>query len=205
MTDAKWGSTRTNQISTEGGYNHNWEEEHPAIQIAGFTLLKARKVQKSEWRHTTKDKGAPDEAHVKRRFRYRCGLFRAINVLSSKASSMTLYLEGHRNLHIDIGATEFVINPVEDERLADGPIAEIDFTGMGPRYGNLEWTRIDEVRLLFFDKEQMERTVVAVTVAPDGETRVVHHASAASSSSGDSGLLPLAAGVMLGGLLLGGD
>jgi hypothetical protein len=131
----------------------------------------------------------PDNEEAYREFRFRCGLIKAINVLSGQGSAMTLYLDGFPNGTLNMGQTEFRF----DSTLEHGPVADITFKA--------NCVRQDEARnatptiifasLVFKDRAQMELFVVAVATAPNQEKNVP------LDSRGTSGW-PLAAGVGFG-------
>lgn len=140
------------------------------------------------------DKGdvVPDDVEAARVFKYRCGLIKAINVLSGSKSTVTMYLDGFHNIILDVGDTEFKF----DSQLENGPVAEIIFQGYCTRRGKMSYRETIFVFLIFKDQAQMKEFVVATTIAPDPEQEIKYHSY--SSPDGGSSLWPFAVGVLLG-------
>lgn len=195
--DSKWGDPRDCQIeaSFSGGYTK--EVEVPEKRILGFTVREAGKKKVTVYGNFSTDEGdiVPDDVGAHRKFKYRCGLIKAINVFSGSKSKVTMYLDGFPNVILDVGNTEFKFDP----QLENGPVAEIVYRGHCTRRGKMEYGRTDTfASLIFKDQSQMKEFVVATTTTPDPEQKTVYRSSGYRSSDSSSSLWPLAAGVLLG-------
>lgn len=196
--DSKWGDPRDCQVKV---FLESWEcftkeVEIPERRIFGVVVRKAGKRQEEVYGKDLKYKGGviPDDAKAHRKFRYRCGLVKAINVLSGTKSTMTLYLDSFINTSLDLGKTEFRFDP----QLEDGPVVEISYWGFCTRRGGMpNKLEMAFASLIFKDQNQMKEFVVAITTTPDPEQKMVYR-SDESSDSGESCLWPFAAGVLLG-------
>jgi len=168
----------------------------------GVIVRRARvKVQKVEgWHRTSNGDEIPDDAFAYRRFRHRCGLIKAINVFSGSSSDCMLYLDGFGNAKISMGATGFLF----DSDLEDGPVVDVFFEGECTRGGPVKSRyKVDTVSMIFKDRDQMKKYLMAIITTPDPEQRTSRRSIRRSrvSSGDDDSLWPLAAGVAIGVLI----
>ena len=195
----KSNRTDTRACQTEAtcsGYQ-TIEVEIPERRILGFVVRKAYKNEVTEKRNLSTEKGdvISDDMIANRTFVYRCGLIKAINVLSGSSSSMTLYLDGFSNMNTSIDNTKFKF----DSKLENGPVVDITLKGWCTRYGDMSGGRRDEICLVFRDQDQMKEFVLATTSAPEPEQSTVSASPYNyARPSSDVSLWPLVAGVVLG-------
>lgn len=157
---SKWGNPRDNQIEATVYGPYNETITIPEVRFLGFAIRKERheEVAKYQDRSTVQGDEIPDDISASRKFKFRCGLIKAINSFSGDHSGMTLYLDGFPNVFLGIGNIEFQFDP----ELTEEPIAEIIFSGHGTRKGKFERGRKDEYAFLIFkDRDQMRQFVIA--------------------------------------------
>ncbi len=195
-SDSKWGDPQDCQVEASFSGWYAKKVKVPEKRILGFLVQRAGEDTETVYGDFSTDRGevVPDYLAADRKFKYRCGLIKAINVLSGSASMMTLYLDGFPNVLLNVANTEFGF----DLRLENGPVAEIVYGGHCTRRGKMLHGRKDSfVSLIFKDQEQMREFVVATTTTPDPEQKTVYRSSGRRASGG-SLLWPLAAGVLIG-------
>lgn len=195
INDSIWGNPYDCQtdVSLIGG-SYTKKVEVPEKRVFGFVV---RKSSKKDVRvHLNEGDMVPDDVEARRNFKYRCGLIKVINVFFGNESTMTIYLDGFRNIILDVRNTEFKFDP----QLENGPVAEIFFQELCTRRGEISegGTETFFAFLIFKDQDQMREFVVATTTTPDPEQKMVYHSSSYRNSRGSSSLWPLAAGVLLG-------
>ncbi len=195
--DSKWGDPRDCQVEASFSGEYVKEVEVPERRVLGFLVRDARRKKVTAYGDISTDKGdiVPDDVEAHRKFQYRCGLIKAINVFSASESTVTMYLDGFPNVFLDVGDTEFRFDP----QLENGPVTEITYQGHCTRRGKMPHGRRDIfASLIFKDQNQMKEFVVATTTTPDPKTETVYRSSGYRSSNMGSSLWPLAAGVLLG-------
>lgn len=193
----KWGNPQDNQI--KASFSGDLEEEVTVsrVSLLGITLRKAgkRKVKKYSKLSTEAGDTVPDGLEAWRTFKHRCGLIRAISVLSGSKSTVTIYLDGFTNLIIDIEKTEFKFDP----ELEDGPVAEIIYEARCTRHGNTKGNqKYLLVSLIFTSQEQMKDFVIATTTMPDPQGPTSSSPRRSYGGGDDSSLLPVAAAFVIG-------
>ncbi|MDO8496026.1 MAG: hypothetical protein Q7S43_01070 [bacterium] len=195
--DSKWGDPRDCQVEASFSGEYIKEVEVPEKRVLGFIVRDAGRKKVTTYGNLSTDKGdiVPDDVEAHRKFKYRCGLIKAINVFSGSKSTVTMYLDGFPNVILDVGNTEFKFDP----QLENGPVAEIIYRGHCTRRGKMLYGRNDTfASLIFKDQNQMKEFIVATTTTPDPEQKTVYRSSGHRSSDSGSSLWPLAAGVLLG-------
>lgn len=195
--NSRWGDPRDCQIEASFHGEHVKEVEVPERRILGFVVRKAHKEKVAVYGKLSTGQGdvVPDDIVAFRRFKYRCGLIKAINVFSGSESWVTIYLDGFPNVVLHVSGTEFKFDP----QLKSGPVAEITYEGECTRHGEiLSYERTNFASLIFKDQDQMREFVVATTTARNPGQETVYRSSDSGSSDSSSLLWPLAAGVFLG-------
>ena len=192
-----WGNLQDNQ--TQAVYIGYRRVHVPEKRIWGIRVRKARwkTGELPEKFDTANGDQVPDDVEATRTYLFRCGLIKAINVLSTR-SRFILYLDGYRNMDVSTGQIRLKF----DDGLDDGPVAEICISAECTRYGEMFWNKEHHyVNLIFKDEDQMRATLIAVPVnsTPDSDPE---YSSSTRKSSGDCSAWPLvaAAGFFLGSL-----
>ncbi|OGY91076.1 MAG: hypothetical protein A3B31_01485 [Candidatus Komeilibacteria bacterium RIFCSPLOWO2_01_FULL_53_11] len=203
--NSKWGDPREHQVEAFTTGRYKKEVDVPEKRFLGMVVRRAGKETVEAWgTHSTLDGAVfPDDVEVTRKFKHRCGLIKAVNVLSGSKSTMTLYLDGFHNVILGVENTEFKFDP----QLENGPVADILYEEDCTRRGKMKSGRQDVfAAMIFKDQNQMREFVIATTTAPDPEQKTEYHARHVHHGSSDSvsSVWPLAAGVLLG-VAISGD
>ncbi len=157
-SDSKWGNPFENQVEATFYGPFEKEIDIPERRILGWVISKARRETVSRCGNLSTANGdmIPDDARADRKFKFRCGLIKAINVVDPDSTTrLILYLDGFPNVELNIVCTAFNFDP----NLEGDPVVDILFSGSCPRKGGIDYGETNFATLVFKDRDQLGRFV----------------------------------------------